>query len=156
MNKNKKEDEIKRSVIIHKLEEIHMNNFDDRMKADMNKLSELLEKGMKIQMPEISKIHRIGKYNPDNKVKYRQIKVVFTDNITRDKVIRNASNLKQADDKYKHCYIRKDLNQDERNEFTKKMENAQELNNKEENNDKFFVVRGYPSNWKIQEKPRRK
>ena len=33
MNKNKKEDEIKRSVIIHKLEETHMNNFDDRMKA---------------------------------------------------------------------------------------------------------------------------
>ena len=66
MNKNKKEDEIKRSVIIHKLEETHMNNFDDRMKADMNKLSELLEEGVKIQMPEITKIHRIGKYNPDN------------------------------------------------------------------------------------------
>ena len=30
------------------------------MKADMKKLSELLEKGMKIQMPEISKIQRIG------------------------------------------------------------------------------------------------
>ena len=61
MNKNKKEDEIKRSVIIHKLEETHMNNFDDRMKADMNKLSELLEAGVKIQMPEITKIHRIRK-----------------------------------------------------------------------------------------------
>ena len=142
MNKNKKEDEIKRSVIIHKLEETHMNNFDDRMKADMNKLSELLEEGVKIQMPEITKIHRIGKYNPDNNGKYRQIKVVFKDNITRDKVLRNASNLKQADDKYKHCYIMKDLNQDERKEFTNKMEKAQELNNKEENNNKFFVVRG--------------
>ena len=78
----------------------------------MNKLSELLEEGVKIQMPEITKIHRIGKYNPDNTGTYRQIKVVFKDNITRDKVLRNASNLKQADDKYKHCYIRKDLNQD--------------------------------------------
>ena len=156
MNKNKKEDEIKRSVIIHKLEETHMNNFDDRMKADMNKLSELLEEGVKIQMPEITKIHRIGKYNPDNNGKYRQIKVVFKDNITRDKVLRNASNLKQADDKYKHCYIRKYFNQDERKEFTNKMEKAQELNNREENNNKFFVVRGYPSNWKIHEKPRRK
>ena len=87
-----------------------MNNFDDRMKADMNKLSELLEEGVKIQ--EITKIHRIGKYNPDNKGKHRQIKVVFKDNITRDKVLRNASNLKQADDKYKHCYIRKDLRPD--------------------------------------------
>ena len=91
-----------------------MNNFDDRMKADVNKLSELLEEGVKIQMPEITKIHRIGKYNPDNKRKYRQIKVVFKDNITRDNVLRSASNLKQADDKYKHCYIRKDLIQDER------------------------------------------
>ena len=33
MNKNKKEDELKRFVIIHKLEETHINNFDDRMKA---------------------------------------------------------------------------------------------------------------------------
>ena len=85
-----------------------MNNFDDRMKADINKLSELLEEGVKIQMPEITKIHRIRKYNPGNKGKYRQIKVVFKDNITRDKVPRNTSNLKQADDKYKHCYIRKE------------------------------------------------
>ena len=37
-----------------------------------------------------------------------------------------------------------------------KMEKAQELNNKEENNNNFFVVRGYPSNWKIHENPRRK
>ena len=79
-----------------------MNNFDDIMKADMNKLSELLEEGVKIQMPEITKIHRIGKYNPDNKGKHRQIKVVLKDNITKDKVLRNTSNLKQADDKYTH------------------------------------------------------
>ena len=111
---------------------------------------------MKIQMPEIRKIQRIGKYKPDNRGKHRQIKVVFKDNITRDKVLRNASNLKQADDKYKHCYIRRDFNQDEIKEFTNKMEKEQELNSKEENNDKFFVVRGYPSNRKILEKNRRK
>ena len=82
------------------------------MKANMNKLSELLEEGMKIQLPEIRKIQRIGKYKPDNRGKLWQIKAVFQDNITRDEVLRNASNLKQADDKYKHCYIRRDLNQD--------------------------------------------
>ena len=53
---NKKEDDIKRSVIIHGADETDINNFDDRMKADMNKLSELLEDGMKIQIPEKSKI----------------------------------------------------------------------------------------------------
>ena len=84
MNKNKKEDEIKMSVIIHKLEETHMNNFDDRMKADMNKLSELLEEGVKIQTPEITTIRRIEKYNTDNKGKHRQINDVFNYNITRD------------------------------------------------------------------------
>ena len=63
------------------------------MKADMIKPSELLEEGMKIQMPEISKIHRIGKYKTDNRGKYEQIKVMFKDNIIRDKVLRNASNL---------------------------------------------------------------
>ena len=80
---------------------------------------------MKIQIPEITKIHIIGKYNPDNKGKHRQIKLVFKDNITIDNMLRNASNLKQADDKYKHCYIRIDLNQDERKEFMNKMEKAQ-------------------------------
>ena len=99
---------------------------------------------MKIQMPEKTKIHRFGKYNPDKKGIHRQIKVVFKDNITRDKVLRNASNLKQADDKYTHCYIRKDLNQDERKEFMNKMEKAQELNNKEENNNKFFCDKRLP------------
>ena len=54
MNKNKIEYEIKRSVIIHKLDETHINNFFDIMKADMNNLSELLEEGMKIQMQDIS------------------------------------------------------------------------------------------------------
>ena len=90
MNKNKNEDEIKTSVIIHKLEETRMNNFDDRMKAYMNRLSKLLEEGVKIQMPEMTKIQRIGKYNPNNKGKHRQIKVVSKDNITRNKVLRNA------------------------------------------------------------------
>ena len=71
---------------------------------------------------------------------------MFKHNITRDKVLRNASNLKQADDKYKHCYIKRDLNQDERKEFTNKMEKAQELNNKDENNDKkkFFCDKRLP------------
>ena len=57
----------------------------------MNKLSELLEEGMTIQMPEISKIQRIRKYKPDNRGKHRQIKVVFKGNITRDKVLRSTS-----------------------------------------------------------------
>ena len=53
MNKNKIEYEIKR-CIIHKQDETHINNFYDIMKADLNNLSELLEEGMKIQMPDIS------------------------------------------------------------------------------------------------------
>ena len=69
MSKNEIEDEIKRYVIIHGLDETDINNFDDRMKSDMNKLSEPLEDGIKIQMPEISKIKRVGKDQSDNRAK---------------------------------------------------------------------------------------
>ena len=43
-----------------------------------------------------------------------------------------------------NIYIRKDLNQDERKEFMNKMEKAQELINKEENNNKFFCGKRLP------------
>ena len=41
-------------------------------------------------------------------------------------MLRNASNLKQADDKYKYCYIRRDLNQDKRKVKTKLFLNVSE------------------------------
>ena len=41
------------SVIIHGLDETDINNFDDRIKADMNKLSELFEDLIKLQSLKI-------------------------------------------------------------------------------------------------------
>ena len=60
------------------------------MKTDINKLYELLEDGMNIPIPEISKIQRVRKYKPDSRGKQRQIIVVFKDNLARDNVLRNA------------------------------------------------------------------
>ena len=51
----------------------------------------------------------------------------------RNKVVRNASNLKEAEEFYKKCYITKDMNPEEREEYHEQMKKAKELAEKEEN-----------------------
>ena len=57
-------------------------------------------------MPDMIKVHRIGKYNTNRRVP-RPLRVVFQDKFQRNKVVRNASNLKEAEELYKKCYITK-------------------------------------------------
>ena len=45
------------------------------------------------------KVHRIGKYNTNRRVS-RPLRVVFQDKFERNKVVRNASNLKEAEEFY--------------------------------------------------------
>ena len=65
----------------------------------MAKLSNLINNGIKIQIPDMIKVHRIGKYNTNRRVP-RPLRVVFQDKFERNKVIRNASNLKEAEEFY--------------------------------------------------------
>ena len=62
----------------------------------MAKVSNLINNGIKIQMPDMIKVHRIGKYNTNRKVR-RPLRLVFQDKFERNKVARNARNLKEAD-----------------------------------------------------------
>ena len=57
-----KETETERSVIIYGLKEDDVKNCDNRIESDMAKLSKLIKNGIKIQMPDMIKVHRIGKY----------------------------------------------------------------------------------------------
>ena len=66
----------------------------------MAKLSKLIKNGIKIQMPDMIKVHRIGKYNT-NIIVPRPLRVVFQDKFERNKVVRIASNLKDAEEFYK-------------------------------------------------------
>ena len=67
-------------------------------------------------------------------------------------MVRNASNLKEADEKYKRCYINKELNSEERKEYEETLNKAKEMTKKDENKGKFYVVRGHPAKWRIVER----
>ena len=43
------------------------------------------------------------------------------------------------------------MNAEEREEYHEQMKKAKELSEKEENKGKFYVVRGYPTKWRIEE-----
>ena len=63
----------------------------------MAKLSNLINNGIKIQMPDMIKVHIIGKYNTNRRVA-RPLSVVFQDKFERNMVVRNASNFKEVED----------------------------------------------------------
>ena len=148
-----KETETERSAIIYGLKEDDVKNYDNRIESDMDKLSNLIKNGIKIQMPDMVKVHRIGKYNTNRRVP-RPLRVVFQDKFERNKVVRNASNLKEAEELYIKNYITKDMNPEEREEYHEQIKKVKELTEKEENKGKFYVVRGYPTKWRIEERVR--
>ena len=63
--------------------------------------------------------------------------MVFQDKFERNKVVRNASNLKEAEEFYNKWYITKDMVPEEREEYHEQMKKANELPEKEENKGKF-------------------
>ena len=71
-----------------------------------------------MQMPDMIKVHKIGKYNTHRRVP-RLLRVVFQDKFERNKVVRNASNLKEAKEFYKKCYITEDMNPEKKNSTNK-------------------------------------
>ena len=150
-----KNEEIERSLIIQGITEDCIKNYDKQIANELEKLENLITDGMKVPMPKIEKIQRIGKFNEADGQRNRSMRVIFTDKLDRDKILRNKANLRQADHKYKICYINKELTLSEKKAYEIKLTEAKELNEKDDNKGKFFVVRGHPSKWKIVEKVRR-
>ena len=52
-------------------------------------------------MPDMIKVHIIGKYNTNGRVS-RPLRVVFQDKFEKNKVVKNASNIKEAEEFYKN------------------------------------------------------
>ena len=84
-----KSDEIERTIIINGLNEANVKKFDERMKQETEKVESLIRDGMKIAIPIIEKIQRLGKYSTDRK-SARPMRVVFKEKLGKDKVLRNA------------------------------------------------------------------
>ena len=57
-----KETETERSAIIYGLKEDDVKNYDNSIESDMAKISNFINNGIKIQTPDMIKVHRIGKY----------------------------------------------------------------------------------------------
>ena len=102
----------------------------------MAKLSNLIKNGIKIQIPYMIKVHRIGKYYANRRVP-RPLRVVFQDKFERNNVVRNASNLKEAEELYTKCSITKDMKPEEREEYVKQIKKGKKLAEKEENKGNF-------------------
>ena len=65
-------------------------------------------------------VHIVEKYNTNRRV-------VFHDNFERNKVVRNASNPKEAEEFYFKHYITKDMKPESREEYQEQVKKAKEL-----------------------------
>ena len=90
-NNNHKKKRLKQKDLPSKEDDV--KNYDDRIEKDMTKLTNLINKGITMQMPDIIKVQvKVGKYNTNRKVP-RPLSVVFKEKFESNKVVRNASNL---------------------------------------------------------------
>ena len=126
INKQRKE-VVERAIFINGLKEDDTKKIDERMKVEVEMVELLITEGMNITLPKIEKVHRLSKYSIEKKSP-RPMRVVFKEKIEEDRVLRNAPNVKTADDVYRTCYLNKDINSDEKKEFEEKMKEAKNLN----------------------------
>ena len=151
----KEEDEDERSVIMTGVEESDKKEYDERQKIETDKIKSIIENGIKIITPKIVSVTRLVSFNRERN-RPRLIKVSYEDKHERNRVIRNTSNMKMAGQEYRNCYITKARRATEREEHKLQLEKAKEKNEKEGNEDAFYVVRGYPTKWGIVGIPKRK
>ena len=90
-----------------------------------------------VQSVEIESVARIGKYERNKK---RTMKVKFWNRTNQVKVLKNLSNLSEADEKIKMCTITIDRNIKQRDEVKKLVEEAK-LKSVNSSN-KHYLVRG--------------
>ena len=93
---------------------------------------------MKIKTPEIQSIRRLGKYDKESKKTYENN---YGKQYGRDKVLRNAINLKESvEELHKTYYFKKERTKEEPWEYMEMRKEAEEENKKEENKDLCNVV----------------
>ena len=94
-------------------------------------------------------MYRIGKFNSDRKDKTRPLKIVFQEKLAAAKIFKNVSNLREADQRYKRISLQRDLTRTEITAFNEKLKEAKEMNRNNDDETKYFVVRGPPTKLEI-------
>ena len=142
-----------RGIVVYRAPESQAITREARKADDMNIMKDLVAH-IKCEDVEIISTDRLGKYDEErvSQGKHRPIKVRFTKNSDRDKVLKSLSRLKDADPMLKRLSIRQDLNDSQRAELKAKLGEAYAKTNAS----KFtiFRVRGSPGDYFLKQFPK--
>ena len=143
-----------RGIVVYRAPESKKTTLEERKNDDLQLLTDLMAH-IKCEGTEIVSTDRLGKFDQEreDKGKHRPIKVRFTSNQDRDKVLKSLFRLRSAEPKLNNLSIRQDLNDAQRNELNAKLTEAHE---KSKNSQEFvYRVRGKPGEYQIKEFPKR-
>ena len=152
---SEKEDEIRaRGIVVYKLEEKEGETREERVEEDRYTMEQLVE-FLGFPESEIVYAERLGRFSAErcNENKYRPIKVRFTDQATRDKILRNLYKLRNAPENLKKLSIRQDLNNNQRAELRRWTDEA--FRKSRESHTMHYRVKGEPGNYNLMEVPKK-
>lgn len=136
---NKEQEVRDRSVMFYYTEESKADTGKDRNLDDIAFINNFIKDGLHIPSATIESCDRIGNFDVNAK---RPIKVRFTTCVDQVRVLKNLCNLKNAEEKFKKCFVTIDRNFKQREEIRKLVNEAKEKS--EASSDKHYLVRGGP------------
>lgn len=152
---SEKEQELRaKGIVVYKLAESEGETKEERVEEDRYVLEELLQ-FLGFPDTEIVYAERLGRFSAErcNENKFRPIKVRFTDQATRDNVLRSLYKLRNAPEKMKALSIRQDLNNNQRAELRRWTDEA--FNKSRNSLTMHYRVKGEPGNYRLMEMPKK-
>ena len=142
--KNEKEDQEQRerNIIIYRVEESSDTDPENRKNHDANFFEALCNNALKTGTVKTKQIIRLGKKNETNK---RPMRITLEDKNDREKIMKNAKNLAEAEPMFKNISICNDYNKEEREKIRNSVEAARELSK----NDPHFTYKVVGPPWKL-------
>lgn len=133
------------NIIVYNIEESEADETQDRKDADTNVVREICDI-MKTNPANVKNVTRLGKRIKDTegKVKSRPTKVIFGDEREKSGFMRNLRNLAEAEEKFKSISVTHDMTKRERALNKEKVNEAKDMNEKNESGDYKYVVIGPP------------
>jgi hypothetical protein len=154
IKEDRDKEERQKNIIIYKSTETEGNNRDIRIANDKQTIDSILDH-LGIQV-EIKAFFRLGRFDNEKhkEGKIRPLKVLLQSKEDRDQVMRNLFKLNSSDNpSIKETHIGYDLNENQRDIVTEKINEAKALTNSQP--DYFWKVRGPPwALWLKREKKR--
>ena len=133
-----------KNIIIFKVAE--KENAEERKKSDREFFDDLCDQELGLEIQTISSITRIGTYVSS---KTRPLKVSFQNTFDKRKFLSSLYKLKNEASKYKSINVQHDMTLDERAESKNLLKTAYELNQRKDNQETIYKVRGPPWAMKI-------